>query len=117
MRDIKNWLLGILSSLIIGVAAYGVNKVEQIGADVNQIKVWQAEINTAANYDDESYKEFTAKLNEVGSGVNEVRVDVRTIKDTQVKTWDKVLELDERLRDLERQVDALKKVVFRTGIN
>lgn len=122
MRDIKNWLLGLLASLIIGLAAYGVNRVEQIATDVTQIKIWQAEINTAAGYDKESYADFSVKFDGLGG-------DLRVMKETMIKTWDKILdmqkqsderwlesekrwqEVEARLRRLESEIENLKIAV------
>lgn len=114
MRDFRNWILGIFAALLGGIMVYGVQRGEQITADVTQIKIWQAETNTASGYEKKSYDKFTAKLEEVSDGVNSVRLDVRDIKDTQTKTWEKVLELDARLRDVELQVNEMKRVVYRT---
>lgn len=115
MRDIKNWLLGLLSVMIVGFGSYGVDKVEKLAEDINTIKVWQAKVDTESGNDHKSYDEFTSELKEVNASVNEVRADVRAIKETQTLTWNKVLELDSRLRDLESQVDEMKRVVFHSG--
>lgn len=106
IKNVTDWIVKLLTLVLVGSVGYGVTKVEKIGSDVLEIKVWQAQINTAADYDQKSYLTFTAKLEEVSH-------DVRAIKDTQVKTWDKILELDTRLRELERRVNELSNEVYR----
>lgn len=107
-------VIKITIMMIAAGIAYFVSKLDKIEERLQKIEISQTALSMK-NTDNLEHLDtiLDSKLTTININISKIDANLVNLQTTQVRTWNKVLELDNRLRIVEDDIATLKQTIQR----
>lgn len=106
-------IVKITIMMIAAGVAYFVSKLDKIEERLQKIEISQTALSMKNTDNLEHDDTIDSKLTTININISKIDANLVNLQTTQVRTWNKVLELDNRLRIVEDDIATLKQTIQR----